>query len=203
MLFFSVAPPKHLLLLVVTLLSVVHWNGADPAHAQRPKGAASAAQKGSIARVPDNAPLPPPVAEMREAILAAVRSGRIEDLQHALDWNELKPAIANERVDDPIGYWRKQSGDGGGREILAILGEILEGPPAVLPVGRDVENNSIYVWPRFAEMDLATLSPTDEVELYRLVKPAEVATMRAKKKWTWYRLAVGADGTWHTFQRFD
>jgi hypothetical protein len=52
-------------------------------------------------------------------------------------------------------------------------------------------------------MPLDKLTPDQEVRLYRLVKPDEVKAMRQKKKWTWYRLAIGADGTWHSFQKSD
>ena len=148
-------------------------------------------------------PLPPAVTEMRDTILAAVRSGNIEDLKPALQWNEMPPVIATTAVDDPIAHWKSVSGDGQGREILAILENLFAAGHAVLPVGRDVENNKLFVWPRFAEMDLSKLRPEDEVQLYRLVTPAEVKTMIAKKRWLGYRLAIGAEGTWHTFQKID
>ena len=168
------------------------------AQAAKPKRPTAAASKAV-----DPAALPAQVAEMRDGILAAVRSGRIEDLKVALDWNELPPAIAKDKVGDPIAYWKQQSGDGEGREILAILADILDAGHVVLPVGKDVENAKLYVWPRFAEMALDKLSPADEVQLYRLVPPAVVKAMREKKTWTWYRLAIGADGTWHSFQKAE
>jgi hypothetical protein len=31
--------------------------------------------------------------------------------------------------------------------------------------------------------------------------PAAVKMMREGKKWTWWRLAIGADGTWHSLKR--
>lgn len=148
-------------------------------------------------------PLPTPVQEMREAILAAVRSGEIEDLRPALEWNELRPHIADQPVDDPIAYWKKISGDGQGREILAILADILDCPHAVLPIGKDIENNLVFVWPGLAEADLAKLTPQQEVALYRLVKPAELEAMRENKRWQWWRLAIGADGTWHSFHKAE
>jgi hypothetical protein len=146
-------------------------------------------------------PLPQPVAEMREGILAAARSGRIEELKIPLDWNELKPEIAATNVDDPIAYWKKLSGDGEGREILAVLANILEMRPAELPLGKDLENSIIYVWPYLAEAKLDQLTPAEEVDLLRLVSPEKAKAMRAAKKWTWWRLAIGADGTWHSFRK--
>lgn len=148
-------------------------------------------------------PLPAPVQEMREAILAAVHSGDVEDLRPALEWNELRPHVADQPVDDPIAYWKEISGDGEGREILAILADILDCAYAVLPIGKDVENNLVFVWPAFAEADLAKLTPQQEVALYRIVKPAEAKSMRENKRWQWWRLAIGADGTWHSFHKSE
>jgi hypothetical protein len=147
--------------------------------------------------------LPAPVAEMRDGILEAVRSGRIEDLKVPIAWNELPPTFSTEKIDDPIAYFKTLSTDGEGREILAVLAALLDTPPVVLPTGRDVENSRLYVWPRYAEMALDKLSPEDEVQLYRLIQPSHLKSMREKKRWTWWRLAIGADGTWHSFQKQD
>ena len=46
-------------------------------------------------------PLPAPVEEMRQAILAAAHSGNIDDLRVPLDWNELKPEVAAARQRGP------------------------------------------------------------------------------------------------------
>jgi hypothetical protein len=147
-------------------------------------------------------PLPGPVRDMREAILTAVGSGRIEDLRHAWELNELKPDLGVDLAGgDPIAHWKQISGDGEGREILAVLAELLEAGCAVLPLGRDLENNRIYVWPYFAETDLARLDPAQEVQLLRLVAPAAAREMRAMGKYTYWRLGIGADGTWHFLRR--
>lgn len=159
----------------------------------------------AVTTKPVSAPdtLPAPVAEMRDGILSAVKSGRIEDLKTPIAWNELPPMFATEKVADPIAFWKQQSGDGEGREILAILANILDAGHVMIPVGRDVENSKLYVWPRFAEMPLDKLSAEDEVQLYRMIPPSLLKSMREKKKWTWYRLAIGADGTWHSFQKAE
>jgi hypothetical protein len=145
--------------------------------------------------------LPSPVEDMREAILGAVKSGRIEELRHAWELNELKPDLGVASAGDPIAHWRQISGDGEGREILAALAEILDAGYVVLPLGRDLENNRLYVWPYFAEVPLDKLSPAQEVELLRLVPPATVKDMRAAGKYTHWRIVIGADGTWHSFRR--
>jgi hypothetical protein len=185
-------------LLVVTLLLVVHWPPASDGRWDKTTG-----QRPVIVAQPAGARLPPPVAEMRDATLAAVHSSRIEDLTTAVEWNELKPLIADSPVDDPIAYWKKISGDGEGREILAILGEILDAGHVTIPLGKDIENNKMYIWPAFAKMPLDKLTPEQEVRLYRLLKPAQVTEMREKRMWTWYLLAIGADGTWHSFKKSE
>jgi hypothetical protein len=196
----SVKPNSGVMLLLMAACVLVHATTGE--------GVAQASKASKAAPLPAAVPaavekLPTGVVEMRDGILAAVKSGRIEDLRTPFSWNELPPVIARDKVADPISYWKQQSADGEGREILAILAGIIDAGPAVLPVGKDVENSRLYVWPRFAEQALDKLTPEDEVQLYRLISPAMLKTMREKKQWTWYRLAIGADGTWHSFQKAD
>jgi hypothetical protein len=171
-----------------------------PAKLGSAKGAPAAPRSAPEVRYGTEA-LPAPVREMREAILAAIKSGRIEDLRHAYELNELKPDLGAQPVSDPVAHWKQISGDGEGREILAILAEILDAGYVVLPLGRDLENNRVYVWPYFAEIALDKLTPAQQVELLRLVPPAAAKEMRASGKYTHWRLAIGADGTWHSFRR--
>ena len=145
--------------------------------------------------------LPAAVIDMREAILAAVHSGRIEDLRHAFELNELKPDLGADAVGDPVAHWKRVSGDGQGREVLAALAQILDAGYVTLPLGRDPENNRIYIWPYFAEMPLGNLTPGQQVELLRLVSPVVAKDMMATGKYTYWRIAIGADGTWHSFRK--
>jgi len=145
--------------------------------------------------------LPGPVRELREVMLAAVQSGQIEELRHAYEASDLKPDVGESAPGDPIAHWKRISGDGEGREILAALSLLLEAGYVVLPLGKDLENNRLYIWPYFAEFPLDKLSPAQEVELLRLVPPAAVREMKAKGKYTHWRLAIGADGSWHSFRK--
>ena len=52
-------------------------------------------------------------------------------------------------------------------------------------------------------MALGQLTPRQEVELLRLVPPSAVREMKDKGKYTHWRLAIGADGTWHTLRKGD
>jgi hypothetical protein len=145
--------------------------------------------------------LPAAVEDMRETILSAVRAGDIDALRHAYELNELKPDLGSGPVADPVAHWRQISGDGAGREILAVLGGILDAGYVTLALGRDAENPMVYVWPYFAEVPLGTLTPGQEVELLRLVPPEAVKQMKAAGRYTYWRLAIGADGTWHYFRK--
>jgi hypothetical protein len=199
-----VATRRALLVLALTPL-VYYWSAAlgtaDP-KAGKSVGRSGAAPVRSTAVVSyDTNALPRGVAEMRNAILTAVQSGEIEDLRFAVELNELKPELGAAAGSDPIAHLKSLSGDGEGREILAVLGKLLDGGYALVPTGKDIENNRVYIWPYLAEVPLGTLSPAQQVELYRLVSPAEADAMRAAKKWTWWRLAIGADGTWLSFGR--
>jgi len=147
--------------------------------------------------------LPGPVREMRETLLSAVQSGQIEELRQAFELNDLKPDLGAAAAGDPVAHWKKASGDGEGREVLAALSLILDAGYVVLPLGRDLENNRLYIWPYFAEIPLAGLTAAQEVELLRLVPPASVRDMKTKGRYTHWRLAIGADGSWHSFRRDD
>ncbi len=192
---FAAAPVAIFLL---ALLGLVHACGAW-AQTAKPKPAGAAKPPPVVHYGTDD--LPEPVREMREAILAAVRSGKMEDLRVAVELNEIKPIIAETSPPDPIQHWRQASADGEGREILAILGQLLDAGYTVLPIGKDLENNRVYVWPYFAEMKIDTLTPAQEVELMRLVPGAAFREMKQTGRYTHYKLGIGADGTWHFFIR--
>jgi hypothetical protein len=185
---------------------LVHCLGSClPAAAQAAKSKSGSPKKQQAAAAPEirygSEGLPAQVLEMREAILAAVKSGRIEELRHAYELNELKPDLGVQPMPDPVAHWKQISGDGEGREILAALAEVLDTGYVVLPLGRDLENNGIYVWPYFAEVPLETLSSAQQVELLRLVPPATAKEMTAARKYAYWRLTIGADGTWHSFRK--
>ena len=193
------------LLVQFPLVHCLGWVSPGISQPAKPKPGSTKKQQPAAAPAPDvrygSEGLPAPVEDMREAILSAVRSGRIEELRHAWELNELKPDLGVASVGDPVAHWKQISGDGEGREILAALAEILDAGYVVLPLGRDLENNRLYVWPYFAEVPLDKLTPPQEVELLRLVPPAVAKDMRSAGKYTHWRIVIGADGTWHSFRR--
>lgn len=145
--------------------------------------------------------LPVNVAEMREAILAAALSGNLKELMIPVQWNELPPDFGAKPVKDTLDAWRKASHDGSGREMLALIANILTAPYAVRRQGADIENAKIFIWPAFAELALDKLTPPLEVALLRLVPLEDVKRMKAAGRYDGYGLAIGADGTWHAFKR--
>jgi hypothetical protein len=146
----------------------------------------------------DVAALPPQVARMRAAIIEAAASGEIENLRVPIEMNELPPMLAAEKTGDPMQYWRTVSGDGEGREVMAILIQLFRAGFARKAGGTA---NEMYIWPYFAEMPVDALSPAQEVEMLTLVSPARLKEMRQKGRYDYYRLAIAADGTWHAFMQ--
>ena len=193
---------RTLLSVLVMLSALVHClDGTTSvlAEGKKPKGGAKSAATQPAVANPDG--LPAPVVEVRDALLAAARSGRIEELRGVLDLNEMKPELAAEPVADPVSFWKRASADGEGREVLAVVWTLLEGSHAVLRLGKDIENNRIYVWPALAEKPLVALSPAEEVELLRLVPAPVAAAMKSSGRYSGWRLAIGADGTWHSLRK--
>lgn len=151
----------------------------------------------------NNVKLPPHVEDLRDVILTAAHSGNIEELKTAFEVSGVVPDLGIEAASDPIKALKEHSADHEGREILAALVQALEMPPVALPLGNDIENNLIYVWPYLAERPIDKLSPAEEVDLYRLVTPAKAVEMREKKRWLWWRLVIAADGSWTSFKKED
>jgi hypothetical protein len=149
--------------------------------------------------------IPRAVDEMREAILAAVASGRIEDLLEAYDLNEIKPDLGPDfgpgKATDPVAFWRSRSADGQGKDLLAALGNVLALPAAVVLLGRDVENSKVYVWPYLAEVPVKDWTPSQEIDALRLVSAGDLKGMKEQGKYTYWRLAIGAEGNWLSLTR--
>jgi hypothetical protein len=192
-------------ILVVIALAALVAGTAALVHAQNdvPKsasGAAAAAVQGS-GKPPEvlydfNA-LPDPVKRMLEQIATAAQSGEIENMRPVFESNELKPMVAAAYVDDPIAYWKKQSADGTGRDVLAAMLNVMSSGFVRVGQGED----KIYVWPYFAETDLARQTPVQEVELYRIVAPSLAVTMKKDGKYSYYRLGISPNGVWHYFMQ--
>ena len=139
--------------------------------------------------------LPDPVKRMLTQIAGAAESGDIEAMRTVFELNELKPMVATGFVDDPIAFWKKESADGTGRDVLAAMLNVLSTGYARVGQGKD----EIFIWPYFAATDLAKLTPAQEVELYRIVPPALALPMKKSGKYSYYRLGVSPTGVWQYF----
>ena len=140
--------------------------------------------------------LPAEVQRMRQAIILAATSGDIEQLRVPIDMNEIHPVFTKDRVPDPIAYLKSASGDGNGREMLAILFNLLTTGYAAIHAGTKDE---MIVWPYHAVIAPNTLTPSQEVELYRFVTPARFKDMLKQGKYDYYSVGIGRDGVWHYF----
>jgi hypothetical protein len=139
--------------------------------------------------------LPDPVKRMLTSIAGAAESGNIEAMRTVFESNELKPMVTTSFVDDPIAFWKKASADGTGRDVLAAMLNVLSSGYVRMGKGKD----EIFVWPYFAETDVAKLTPAQEVELYRIVPPELALAMKTSGKYSYYRLGVSPTGVWQYF----
>jgi hypothetical protein len=139
--------------------------------------------------------LPDPVKRMLQQIAAAAESGEIETMRPVFESNELKPMVAAAYVEDPIAFWKKASIDGTGRDVLAAMLNVMSS--GFVRVGK--AQDEMYVWPYFAETNLAKLTPAQEVELYRIVAPSVAMSMKKAGKYSYYRLGIAPNGVWHYF----
>jgi len=135
--------------------------------------------------------LPEAVARTRDDLLDAAATGDIEALRPIFDRQRVPPIVDPfEMVDDAVDSLRLQSGDPEGREILAILAELLEG--GHVHIGE--ASTETYVWPYFAEVPLTSLKPPHYVELYRVLTAVDVEEMVRFGHYSFFRIGIAPDG---------
>ena len=148
--------------------------------------------------ITDLSRLPPPVARTRARILAAARSGELQQLADLM--NESTPIFSFTDDKDPVAFWKAVYPDSDGVEALSILITILETGFVQVDAGTPQE---MYVWPYFVRMSLPALTPAQKVELFRIVTGADYKDMLAFGVYAFYRLGIGPDGTWQFFVAGD
>ena len=160
---------------------------------------------GEVVRVPiteipeveyDPAKLPPPVRRLREQIIEAAATGDPEKLRPIFEANGEPPALSFAESDDPIDAVKALSGDPEGREILAILIEVLDAGYVHVDAGTPDE---MYIWPYFARYPVEALTPPQLVELFKLVFSGDYEDMKTYGAYISYRVGLGPDGTWRFF----
>ena len=148
----------------------------------------------------DLAKLPEPVRRLREQIIEAAATGDPEKLRPIIDANGEPPTLSLNDSGDPIAFIKSQSGDPEGREILAILTEVLEAGYVHVDAGTPDE---VYLWPYFARFPVDKLSPRQLVELFKLVYAGDYEDMKAYGSYSYYRVGIAPNGTWKFFMAGD
>ena len=169
----------------------------NPSAADKGKGHI-AAPSAAAEILADLSRLPAPVARTREKLLAAARSGDLQQLVGLM--TDSLPIFSFTDDKDPIAFWKANYPDSDGVEVLSILTMILEAPFVHVDQGTPQE---MYVWPYFVRMSLTALTPQQKVELFRLVTGADYKDMLAFGVYAFYRVGIGPDGTWHFFVAGD
>lgn len=141
--------------------------------------------------------LPEPVQRMRQLLVDVAISGDIEKIR-PLAGTDSRAALLSltEATPDPVAYLKSQSGDEEGREILAILEEVLNAGYVHLNVGTPEE---IYAWPYFFGMPLDRLTPRQKVELFKVITGGEYEEMRQYGAYLFYRVGITPSGDWAFF----
>ena len=150
--------------------------------------------------ITDLARLPPAVARTRDRILAAARTGELEKLVAVMQSSETMPVFSFSEDKDPAGFWKSNYPDSSGTEALSILITVLEAGFVHFDVGSPEE---LYLWPYFARTPLKALTPAQKVELFRIVTGADYKDMVEFGAYSFYRLGIAPDGTWHFFVSGD
>lgn len=148
--------------------------------------------------ITDLSRLPPPVARTRERILAAARSGELQQLADLM--NETTPIFSFTDDKDPVAFWKAVYPDSDGVEALSILIMILETGFVQVDAGTPHE---MYVWPYFVRMSLPALTPAQKVELFRIVTGADYKDMVEFGVYSFYRIGIAPDGSWQFFVAGD
>jgi hypothetical protein len=143
--------------------------------------------------------LPPAVAQTRRRLIEAARTGDIEALRPVFGAQKGAPVTGFSAVEDPVAHLKRQSGDDAGREILAILIELLEA--GYVHVGPS--DGGTYVWPYFAEVPLDALRPRHYVEVYRILTAIDVEELQRMGRYTFFRVGISHDGRLRYFTAGD
>ena len=141
--------------------------------------------------------LPEPVKLTRERMLDAARSGDIERLRPLLGVEDKATQLSLEdHEEDVIDFLKSLSGDEAGREVLAIIADLLETGYVHLNAGTE---NEVYVWPYFYAMPLDKLTPPQIVELFQVVTAGDFEDMKKAGGYIFYSIGIGPDGSWRFF----
>jgi hypothetical protein len=143
--------------------------------------------------------MPEPVRAMRQKLIDAAKSGDMEQLRALMKAQPEPPRVAAGDPGDPIDYLKALAADADGREILAVLLEVLQSGFLHVGEGKD----ELYVWPYFAGYPINALTPPQLVELYTLMTAADYEDMKSYGSYTFFRVGIAPDGRWLFFVAGD
>jgi hypothetical protein len=151
-----------------------------------------------IGRSPEH--LPGPVRKTWQSLVNAARSGDIEALRPLIAAQPEPPVFTFGDVSDPIDHLKSLSGDPEGREMLAILLEILEIGYVRVEQGTE---NEMFIWPYFADIPLERLTGEQVVELFTILTAGDYQDMLSYGAYIFFRVGISPDGRWHFFVAGD
>ncbi len=141
--------------------------------------------------------LPAEVLKTRNDLLAAARTGEIENLRPILKRNNVQIVVSFEtEITDAIEYWKNISTDGTGRSILADMVKVLSAGFVHMDAGTA---SDLYIWPYHFLYPLKKLNPAQEIELYLLVPAEYRRDMEESGGYIGFRAGIGPRGTIHFF----
>ena len=144
----------------------------------------------------DFSKLPPPVKRLRDQLKEAAATGDITKLKPIIEANGEPPQFSFNDIGDPIDYLKSLSGDPEGREILAILTEVLDAGYVHADAGTPDE---MYIWPYFARYPVDKLTPPQLVELFKLIYAGDYEDMKNDGNYLFYRVGITPKGEWKYF----
>lgn len=145
--------------------------------------------------------LPEPVRRIHNLIIEACKTGDVEKLRPLIDTGEDGTQLSLGGIEgDPIAFLRDLSGDKEGTEILAILEEVLSAGYVHMDAGTP---NDMYVWPYFFAVPLERLTPSQKVELFKIITAGDYDDMKAYGSYIFYRVGITPEGRWSFFVAGD
>jgi hypothetical protein len=139
----------------------------------------------------DDAILPDPVVQTRNALLRTARTGDLERVRGVLDAVAPNLIYSFGNDEDAIAYWRRVSLDGTGRDIMADMIKVFSSGYVVVNQGTPDE---LFVWPYHFIYEIDDLTPEQEVELYLLVPAQYRQDMEDAGGYIGFRAAVNPAG---------
>ncbi len=146
--------------------------------------------------VPMGGNLPDPISLKIKQIIEAAKQGQIDALLPLLSKKERFSFSLAHGQKEPLTYWKDFSGDGEGREILAIILDILSSGYAIRNKGTEDE---LYIWPYLSEIPPQDLTPQQMVELFRILTAGEYQDMLDLGHYSFFKLGIDKHGVWHFF----